>query len=161
MPEKKSLHDMFIDELRDAYDAEKQLTKALPKLAKAARSEELKTAFEEHLMETEGQVKRLEQVFASLNEKPRGKHCDGIAGIIEEGKSVLEEDIDDSALDACLIAAGQRNNALRRCQPGLGRRQVRDEDHKAHDIEQDQNGKDFPRDAHGASVAPKVVNFCQ
>jgi ferritin-like metal-binding protein YciE len=108
MPEPKSFHEVFIDELRDAYDAEKQLTKALPKLARAALSEELRSAFEDHLMETEGHVTRLEQVFASLQEKPRGKHCDGIAGIIEEGKSILEEDINESALDACLIAAGQR-----------------------------------------------------
>jgi ferritin-like metal-binding protein YciE len=108
MPEQKSLHDMFIDELRDAYDAEKQLTKALPKLARAAVSDELRGAFESHLKETQGHVTRLEQVFASLEEKPRGKHCDGIAGIIEEGKSVMEEDIQESAIDACLIAAGQR-----------------------------------------------------
>jgi ferritin-like metal-binding protein YciE len=99
---------MFIDELRDAYDAEKQLTKALPKLARAAVSDELRAAFESHLTETRGHVTRLEQVFASLDEKTRGKHCDGIAGIIEEGKSVLEEDIEESAIDACLIAAGQR-----------------------------------------------------
>jgi ferritin-like metal-binding protein YciE len=99
---------MFRDELRDAYDAEKQLTKALPKLARAAVSEELRTAFESHLTETEGHVTRLEQVFASLEEKPRGKHCDGIAGIIEEGKSVIGEDIEESAVDACLIAAAQR-----------------------------------------------------
>jgi ferritin-like metal-binding protein YciE len=99
---------MFIDELRDAYDAEKQLTKALPKLARAAVSDELRAAFESHLTETQGHVTRLEQVFGSLDEKPRGKHCDGIAGIIEEGKGVLEEDIEESAIDACLIAAGQR-----------------------------------------------------
>lgn len=108
MPEPKSLHDMFVDELRDAYDAEKQLIKALPKLARAAVSDELREAFESHLTETQGHVTRLEQVFTSLEEKTRGKHCDGIAGIIEEGKSVLEEDIEESAIDACLIAAGQR-----------------------------------------------------
>jgi ferritin-like metal-binding protein YciE len=108
MPATKTLHDAFLDELRDAYDAEKQLTKALPKLAKAATSEELRTAFEEHLTETEGHVKRLEQAFAGLDEKPRGKHCDGMAGIIEEGKSVMEEEFDDATLDACLIASGQR-----------------------------------------------------
>lgn len=108
MPQQKSLHDMFIDELRDAYDAEKQLTKALPKLARAAVSDELRGAFESHLKETQGHVTRLEQVFASIEEKPRGKHCDGIAGIIEEGKNVIEEDIEESAIDACLIAAGQR-----------------------------------------------------
>jgi ferritin-like metal-binding protein YciE len=108
MPESKTLHDAFLDELRDAYDAEKQLTKALPKMAKAASSAELRTAFEDHLQETLGQIKRLEDAFASLEEKPRGKHCDGIAGIIEEGKSVMEEDFDDATMDACLIAGGQR-----------------------------------------------------
>ena len=108
MADAGTLHDAFIDELRDAYDAEKQLTKALPKMAKAARSPELRTAFEEHLEETRGQIERLEQVFASLDEKVRGKHCDGIAGIIEEGKSVMEEDFDDATMDACLIAGGQR-----------------------------------------------------
>jgi ferritin-like metal-binding protein YciE len=97
-----------MDELRDAYDAEKQLTKALPKLAKAASSPTLKKAFESHLEETRGQVARLEKVFASLDEKVRGKHCDGIAGIIKEGQSVMEEDFDETTMDACLIAAGQR-----------------------------------------------------
>ena len=108
MAEKGTLHDAFVDELRDTYDAEKQLTKALPKLAKAASSAELKKAFESHLKETEGQIRRLEEVFAGLDEPVRGKHCDGIAGIIEEGKSVMEEDFDDSTMDACLIASGQR-----------------------------------------------------
>src|ERR1700742_2877086 len=98
MPETKTLHDAFIDELRDAYDAEKQLTKALPKLAKAAISAELRTAFENHLKETQGHVTRLEEAFSSLGEKVRGKHCDGMAGIIEEGKSVMEEDFDDATM---------------------------------------------------------------
>jgi ferritin-like metal-binding protein YciE len=108
MPETGTLHDAFLDELRDTYDAEKQLTKALPKMAKAASSRELRTAFETHLEETRAQVDRLEEVFASLDEKARGKHCDGIAGIIEEGKSIMEEDFDETTMDACLIAAGQR-----------------------------------------------------
>jgi len=108
MPETKTLHDAFIDELRDAYDAEKQLTKALQKLAKASSSDELRSAFENHLIETEGHIQRLEEVFEHLDEKVQGKHCDGIAGIIEEGKSVMEEDFDDTTMDACLIAAGQR-----------------------------------------------------
>ena len=108
MAEQGTLHDAFLDELRDAYDAEKQLLKALPKLAKQSSSDELREAFESHFEETQGQVKKLEQVFASLDEKVRGKHCDGIAGIIEEGKSVMEEDFDDQTMDACLIAAGQR-----------------------------------------------------
>jgi len=103
-----TLHDAFVDELRDTYDAEKQMTKALPKMAKAAGSEELRAAFEAHLEETRGQIERLEEVFAALEEKARGKHCDGIAGIIEEGKAIMEEDFDDATMDACLIAAGQR-----------------------------------------------------
>src|SRR5215471_6909119 len=108
MAEAGTLHTAFIDELRDVYDAEKQLTKALPKLAKKSSSPELREAFESHLEETQGHVERLEQVFESLEERARGKHCDGIAGIIEEGKSIMEEDFDDTTMDACLIAAGQR-----------------------------------------------------
>ena len=108
MAEAGTLHNAFIEELRDAYDAEKQLTKALPKLAKAATNANLRAAFESHLQETHGQIARLEQVFESLDEKVRGKHCDGIAGIIEEGKSIMEEDFDETTMDACLIAAGQR-----------------------------------------------------
>jgi ferritin-like metal-binding protein YciE len=103
-----TLHDAFIEELRDTYDAERQLTKALSKLAKAATNPQLRDAFETHLEETRAQVDRLEQVFASLDEKVRGKHCEGIAGIIEEGKSIMEEDFDEVTMDACLIAAGQR-----------------------------------------------------
>ena len=108
MAEAGTLHDAFIDELRDSYDAEKQLTKALAKLAKAASNPKLREAFESHLEETQGHIERLEQVFESLDEKVRGKHCDGIAGIIEEGKSIMEEDFDETTMDACLIAAGQR-----------------------------------------------------
>ena len=108
MAEAGTLHDAFLDELRDTYDAEKQLTKALPKLAKAASNPKLRQAFETHLEETRGQIERLEQVFESLDEKVRGKHCDGIAGIIEEGKSIMDEDFDETTMDACLIAAGQR-----------------------------------------------------
>src|SRR3954471_14158561 len=108
MAQGSTLHDAFIDELRDTYDAEKRLTKALPKLAKAASSPKLRQAFESHLEETRGHIDRLEQVFEGLGEKARGKHCDGIAGIIEEGKSIMEEDFDEITMDACLIAAGQR-----------------------------------------------------
>lgn len=108
MADSGTLHDAFLDELRDAYDAEKQLLKALPKMAKKATSGELSSAFESHLEETRGHVTKLEEVFGSLGEKVRGKHCAGIAGIIEEGKSVMEEDFDDETMDACLIASGQR-----------------------------------------------------
>jgi ferritin-like metal-binding protein YciE len=108
MASPKLLHDAFLDELRDAYDAEQQLVKALPKLARAAGSVGLRRAFEAHLEETRGQVTRLEQVFASLDEKVRGKHCEGIAGIIEESAAVMADDFDEATMDACLIAAAQR-----------------------------------------------------
>ena len=104
----KNFHEAFLDELRDAYDAEKQLVKALPKMARAADDEELRSAFESHLKETKGHVEKLEQVFASINEKPIGKHCDGIAGIIKEGGAAIEAGFDEATLDACLIAGGQR-----------------------------------------------------
>jgi ferritin-like metal-binding protein YciE len=108
MAQAGTLHDAFIEELQDVYDAEKQLIKALPKMARAARSDDLRELLEAHLEETRGHVERLDQVFASIEQKPRGKHCEGIAGIIEEGKSMLEEDLDEPTLDACLIASGQR-----------------------------------------------------
>jgi ferritin-like metal-binding protein YciE len=108
MAETGTLHNGFIEELRDTYDAERQLLKALPKMAKAASSGELREAFESHLEETQEQVTRLEQVFEQLGEKVRGKHCEGMAGIIEEGKAIMDEDFDEAALDACLIAAAQK-----------------------------------------------------
>ena len=108
MAETPTLRDAFIDEIRDAYDAEKQLTKALPKLAKAATTPALRQAFETHLEETRTQIARLEEVFGLLDEKVSGKHCDGMEGIIEEGKSVMDEGFEGETMDACLIAAGQR-----------------------------------------------------
>jgi len=103
----QSLHELFIEELRDMYDAEKRLTKALPKLAKAATSDALRTAFTEHARETEGQVGRLEQVFRAIGEPARGKKCDGIMGIIEESNTAMQE-LDGAVLDAALIAGAQK-----------------------------------------------------
>ena len=103
-----SLDALFEDELRDMYDAERQIVKALPKMIKAASSAPLREAFEAHLEETRTQVDRLEQVFASLDLKTRGKHCAGMAGILEEGKDLMGEDGDQAVLDAGLIAAAQR-----------------------------------------------------
>jgi len=103
-----TLRTAFISELRDTYDAEKQILKALPRLVKAATTEDLRLAFETHLEETSTHIERLEQVFASLDERVRGKHCDGVAGILEEGKSILEEDFDEATMDAALIGAAQR-----------------------------------------------------
>jgi ferritin-like metal-binding protein YciE len=108
MAKTRTLHDAFLDELRDAYDAEKQLVKALPKMAKAAESTELRQAFVDHLEETNGHVMKLEQVFEGLDEKAKGKHCDGIAGILDEGKSVMDEDYEGATMDAALIASAQR-----------------------------------------------------
>jgi ferritin-like metal-binding protein YciE len=103
----KSLQELFVEELRDAYDGEKRLTKALPKMAKAAESDELRAAFTNHLRETERQIQRLEQVFRTVGEPVRGKKCDGLMGIIEEGKSAMEE-LEGSVRDAALIAGAQR-----------------------------------------------------
>lgn len=104
-----TLRDSLVDEVKDMYNAEKQLTKALPKLAKAATSDELRTALENHLEETQNQVARLERVFELLDETVRGKHCAGMAGIIEEGSDLLEEDFEDSVMDANIIAAAQKS----------------------------------------------------
>lgn len=108
MAELTTLQDALLDEVRDLYDAEKQLVKALPKLAKASSSDDLRNAIQNHLAETENQVSRLEQIFGLLNEKPKGKHCAGMAGIIEEGSDILKEDAEEAVLDACIIAAAQR-----------------------------------------------------
>ena len=108
MPQESTLHDAFIQELKDVYDAERQLTRALPKMARAASSDDLRDAFETHLRETEGQVSRLEKVFQAIDESVKGKHCEGMAGILEEGKGVMEEDFDDASMDASLIASAQR-----------------------------------------------------
>ena len=103
-----NLRDALVEEIRDLYNAEKQLVKALPKMAKGATSDELREALESHLDETENQVTRLERVFELLDEKPRGKHCAGMAGIVEEGSEKLQEDMEDTVLDACLIASAQK-----------------------------------------------------
>ena len=104
----ESLEDLFLDELKDLYNAETQLTKALPKMAKAAASEELRTAFENHLAETEKQIERLEHIFEELDESPKGKRCKAMVGLIEEGKELIEADGDDAVKDAALIAAAQK-----------------------------------------------------
>ncbi len=103
----KQLDDLFLDTLKDIYYAERQILKALPKMAKAAQSEELRAGFEQHRLETEGQIERLEQVFEMLGKAPRGKTCDAILGIIEEGKEIMEEYKGTSALDAGLVSAAQ------------------------------------------------------
>ena len=102
-----NLREALVDEIKDLYSAEKQLIKALPKLAKGATNEELREAFESHLEETINQVTRLERVFEMLDEKPRAKHCAGMAGIIEESNEALQEDMEDSVMDAVIIKGAQ------------------------------------------------------
>jgi ferritin-like metal-binding protein YciE len=103
-----NLEDLFLHELKDTFDAEKRMTKALPKLAKAASSPELKEAFEKHLAETEGQIERLERVFKLIGKPARGKKCEGMTGLIEEGAELIKEDASDEARDAGLIGAAQK-----------------------------------------------------
>lgn len=104
----KTVQDLFVQELRDIYHAEKQLVKALPKMAKAASSEELRTAFEAHLEETRGQIERLEQVFETLDLAKRSKRCEAMEGLIEEGREILEEVEKGDVLDAGMIVAAQK-----------------------------------------------------
>ena len=103
-----SLRKLYVEELKDLYSAEKQILQALPKMAKKASNTQLKAAFEEHLRQTEQQVQRLEQIFEALGKSPRGKKCKGMEGLLEEGKEVMQEDMDEETRDAALIAAAQR-----------------------------------------------------
>jgi ferritin-like metal-binding protein YciE len=103
-----SLQKLFLEELRDVYNAEKQILKALPRMAKAAESTQLQQAFTNHLRETEGQVQRLERVFEELGQSARGKTCKGMQGLLEEGKEVLEKEGEPAVIDAALIASAQR-----------------------------------------------------
>ena len=103
-----TLEQLYISELRDLYSAENQLLKALPKMAKAASSEELKDGFEKHLEQTKGHVRRLEEVFEALDENPKGKTCRAMKGLIEEGSEILKENGEESVLDAGIIVAAQK-----------------------------------------------------
>ena len=108
MPEETPLHELLVDELKDLFSAENQIIKALPRMAKAASAPELKRAFEKHLIETRRQVERLEQIGRALDVKVTGKKCKGMEGLIDEGKEIMQEDLDESALDAGLIGAAQK-----------------------------------------------------
>ena len=105
--QKKTLQDLFHETLKDIYHAEKQILKALPKMAKAANSDQLRQAFEKHRTETEGQVERLEQIFEILGKPARAKPCEAIQGLVEEGKEVMDDFKDSAALDAGLLAGAQ------------------------------------------------------
>jgi ferritin-like metal-binding protein YciE len=104
----ESLQDMFLHELKDIYDAEKRLLKALPKMAKMAESEELSAAFEEHLGQTENQVERLERIFKSIDKPARGKKCEAMEGLIKEGEELIKKEDPGPAVDAGLIGAAQK-----------------------------------------------------
>lgn len=104
----EGLRELYMDELRDLYNAENQLIKALPKMAKASFSEELQQGFEEHLEQTKGHVQRLEKIFKSLDESPKGKKCMGMEGLVKEGGEVMQEDFEGAVMDAALIGAAQR-----------------------------------------------------
>ncbi len=104
----RTLDDLLLYELRDLYDAEQRIVKALPKMAKAASNPQLQAAFEDHLEQTEEHVRRLEEAFSMLSEEPRKKTCEGIKGLLEEGEEVLKADMEDHVRDAALIAAAQR-----------------------------------------------------
>ena len=107
MAEEKTLDDLFLDTIKDIYYAEKQIVKTLPKMAKAATAPELKAGFEQHAEETQGHIDRLEQVFELIGKPARGKTCDAILGILEEGKSIMEDFKGTVALDAGLVSAAQ------------------------------------------------------
>ena len=107
MAKEKTLHDLFHDTLKDIYFAEKKILSTLPKMAKAANSDDLRAAFEKHHSETEKQIERLEQVFAEIDESPKGKSCAAILGIVEEGQEIMKEYKGTAALDAGLLAAAQ------------------------------------------------------
>jgi ferritin-like metal-binding protein YciE len=106
--EMESLQELLVEELKDIYNAESQLLKAMPKMAKKAKNQQLKTAFETHMKETEGQIERLGQVFEALGEKAKGKKCHAMEGLLEEAKEIMGEDMEDDVMDAALIAAAQK-----------------------------------------------------
>jgi ferritin-like metal-binding protein YciE len=108
MAKLSSLDDLLVHELHDIYNAEAQILKALPKMVKAANDPELKSAFEEHRLQTEGQVSRLDQVFKLLGVPAKGRKCEGMAGLLEEGRKTMEQDAEPAVLDAALIAAAQK-----------------------------------------------------
>lgn len=105
---KDSLRELYIDELRDLYNAETQLVKALPKMAKASGNDQLRKAFEEHLRQTSDQVSRLERIFGQLEQKPSGKKCLGMVGLVKEGAETMKEDYAADLMDAAIISAAQR-----------------------------------------------------
>jgi len=154
-----SLMELYIDELKDLYNAENQLVKALPKMARKAAAPELKRAFQEHLEVTKTHVDRLDRIFTGLGEKPTGKTCKAMKGLVEEGKEVIEEDGDPSVLDAALIGAAQRVEHYEMAGYGVVRTFARQlgED-KAADLLQETLNEEGETDKKLTSLAEGLIN---
>ena len=154
-----TLHDLYVEELKDLYNAEHQILKALPKMAKAASHEELAQAFKDHLAETKTQVERLEKIFKKLGVSPKGKHCKAMEGLLEEGKDIMAEDAEPAVLDAALIAAAQRVEHYEMAGYGCVRTFARllgyDE---AADLLQETLDEEGSTDKHLTDLAESVIN---
>lgn len=154
-----SLRTLWIEEMRDLYNAENQLLKALPKMAKRASTEELKEAFESHLEETHGQVARLEEIFERLGKKPTGKTCKAMQGLIEEGSEMMKEEGPDSVIDAGIIAAAQRVEHYEIAGYGVARTfaSILGED-EAEDLLQETLDEEGAADEKLTEIAESIVN---
>jgi ferritin-like metal-binding protein YciE len=154
-----SLRDLYVDVLKDAYSAENQIVKALPRIAKAVVSPELKNVLEQHLEETRNHVDRLEQIFDKLGVSPKGKRCKGMEGIIEEGAEFLEADGDDSALDAGFIAAAQKVEHYEMATYGCARTYAEMlGDTRAAELLQETLDEEMAADQKLTDVAERVIN---
>jgi ferritin-like metal-binding protein YciE len=155
----KSLHDLFLHELRDLYSAEKQLLKALPRMAKAASNGELKAAFEEHFEQTQGHVNRLEQIFEKLGVSGRGEKCAAMEGLIEEGSQLLKLEMPDELMDAALIGAAQRVEHYEMAGYGVAKTfaETLEEDEAAELLDQTLN-EEKETDAKLTEIAEDTVN---
>jgi ferritin-like metal-binding protein YciE len=154
-----SLRTLWIEEMRDLYNAENQLIKALPKMAKRASTPELKEAFESHLEETRGHVERLDEIFETLGKKPTGKTCKAMQGLIEEGSEMMKEDGPDSVIDAGLIAAAQRVEHYEMAGYGAARTfaSILGED-EAEDLLQETLDEEGAADEKLTEIAESIVN---
>ena len=154
-----SLRTLWIEEMRDLYNAENQIIKALPKMVKRASTPELKQAFETHLEETRGHVERLDEIFGKLGKKPTGKTCKGMQGLIEEGSEILKEDGVDSVIDAGLIAAAQRVEHYEIAGYGVARTfaSILEED-EAEDLLQETLDEEGAADEKLTEIAEGIVN---
>lgn len=155
----KTIRDLYIDQLKDLYNAENQLVKALPKMAKAATNEELSQAFTDHLQETEGQVERLEKIFQGLGISPKGKKCKAMEGLVAEGKETIDEDADPMVKDAALIAAAQRVEHYEMAGYGCVRTYARLlEDDEAADLLQETLDEEGNADKKLTDLAESIIN---